>query len=213
MFGVIYARPFAARAGFYVWPITFFLFILSAIAAGPCLTILCTKLTEKITQKKLVPDKSIQTLAKISGWLLAGYIVFKIADTLGWIYGVVPRAGQTFADFYQQGSYGAWLLTAEIVIFGVIPAVILMIPVARKNSTCLITGCLMTCIGIVINRFVVVIISLAIPVMTFDRFWSYFPTWQEWGIAFCAIGYDFLIFSLSYRYLPLFPKEKALNRI
>jgi len=45
MFGVMYGRPFAARGGFYIWPWTFFLFILSAIAAGPCFTILCTKLT------------------------------------------------------------------------------------------------------------------------------------------------------------------------
>ena len=31
MFGVMYARPFAAREGFYIWPWTFFLFVLSAI--------------------------------------------------------------------------------------------------------------------------------------------------------------------------------------
>ena len=57
MFGVLYARPFAARAGFYIWPWTFFLFVLSAIAAGPCFTILCTRLTEVITRKRLVPKK------------------------------------------------------------------------------------------------------------------------------------------------------------
>ncbi|MBW1888296.1 MAG: polysulfide reductase NrfD, partial [Deltaproteobacteria bacterium] len=86
MYGVMYARPFAARDGFYIWPWTFFLFILSAIAAGPCFTILCTKLAEKITRKRLVPENAIQLLAKICGWLLAIYMVFKIADTLGWIY-------------------------------------------------------------------------------------------------------------------------------
>ncbi|MBL7205753.1 MAG: molybdopterin oxidoreductase, partial [Desulfobacteraceae bacterium] len=93
MFGVMYARPFAAREGFFIWPWTFFLFVLSSIAAGPCFTILCAKLAEKITRKKLVPNSAIQLLAKISGWLLAVYMVLKIADTLSWIYGVVPRAG------------------------------------------------------------------------------------------------------------------------
>ena len=53
MFGVMYARPFAARWDFYVWPTTFFLFVFSAIAAGPCFTILCTKLTEALSRKKL----------------------------------------------------------------------------------------------------------------------------------------------------------------
>ena len=213
MFGVTYARPFAARAGFYIWPWTFFLFVLSAIAAGPCFTILCTRLTEVITRKKLVTQKAIQTLAKISGWLLAVYMIFKIADTLGWIYGVVPRAGQSFTDFYREGPYGVWLLVCEIVIFGIVPAIILLIPKTRQHGGWLITACLMNCTGIVLNRFVFIVVTLAIPVMPFDRFWSYLPTWQEWGIAMAVIGYGFLVFSVSYRYLPVFPKEKELNPV
>ncbi len=211
MFGVLYARPFAARAGFYIWPWTFFLFIFSSIAAGPCFTILCAKLTELFTQKKLVPQKAIQTLAKISGFLLAGYMIVKIADTLGWIYGVVPSAGHKVMDFYREGPYGVWLVACEIIICGVIPAIILLVPKARQHSGWLIIACLLNCAGIVFNRFVFVIVNLAIPVMPFDRFWSYLPTWQEWGLAFLIIGYGFLLFSLSYRYLPIFPKEKELN--
>ena len=213
MFGVLYARPFAAREGFYIWPWTFFLFILSAIAAGPCFTILCTKLTEKISRKKLVPDNAIQLLAKISAWLLSIYMVLKIADTLGWIYGVVPRAGLKFIDFYREGPYGIWLVVCEIVIFGIIPAIILLIPKARQHQGWLITACLLNCTGIVLNRFVFIIVTLAIPVMPFDRFWSYLPTWQEWGIAMAVIGYGFLLFSAAYRYLPVFPQERALNPV
>ncbi len=211
MFGVLYARPFAAREGFYIWPWTFFLFILSAIAAGPCFTILCTKLTEKISRKKLVPDNAIQLLAKISAWLLSIYMVLKIADTLGWIYGVVPRAGLKFIDFYREGPYGIWLVVCEIVIFGIIPAIILLVPKARQHQGWLITACLLNCTGIVLNRFVFIIVTLAIPVMPFDRFWSYLPTWQEWGIAMAVIGYGFLLFSAAYRYLPVFPQERELN--
>lgn len=211
MFGVMYARPFAARAGFYIWPWTFFLFILSAIAAGPCFTILCAKLTEAITRKKLVPKKTIQLLAKISGWLLSLYMFFKISDTLGWIHGVVPQAGQQFMDFFREGPYGIWLLICEIIIFGIIPMIIMMIPRIRKKSGWLITGCIMSCIGIVVNRFMFVVVTLAIPVMPFDRFWSYLPTWQECGVVSMFIGYGFLLYSLSYRYLPVFPKEKEMN--
>jgi molybdopterin-containing oxidoreductase family membrane subunit len=213
MFGVLYARPFAAREGFYIWPWTFFLFILSAIAAGPCFTILCTKLTEKISRKKLVPDNAIQLLAKISAWLLSIYMVLKIADTLGWIYGVVPKGGFKFIDFYREGPYGIWLVVCEIAIFGIIPAIVLWIPKARRHQGWLITACLLTCTGIVINRFVFIVVTLAIPVMPFDRFWSYLPTWQEWGIALAIIGYGFLLFSAAYRYLPVFPKERELNPV
>ncbi|MBW1721052.1 MAG: polysulfide reductase NrfD [Deltaproteobacteria bacterium] len=211
MFGVMYARPFADRWGFYVWPSTFFLFVFSAIAAGPSFTILCTKLTEAIARKKLVPDNAVQLLAKISGWLLSGYLILKFIDTLGWAKGIVPSAGLTFMDFFKEGPYGAWLLVAELLLFGVVPAVILITPKARQNGKWLITGCLLNCTGIVFNRFFFVIVTLAIPVMPFDRFWSYLPSWQEWGIAMAVIGYGFLLFSAAYRYLPVFPMERTLN--
>ena len=211
VYGVLYARPFAYRWEFYIWPTTFFLFVFSAIASGPAFTILCTKLTEAVTRKKLVPKNVYQLLAKISGWLLAGYMVLKIADTLVWIFDIAPRAGLNFMDFYKGGSYGVWLLVAEIIACGVVPAIILMTPRYRENEQLLIFGCLLNCTGIVLNRFVFTVVTLAVPVMPFDRFWSYLPTWQEWGIAMALIGYGFLVFSISYRYLPVFPKEEELN--
>jgi len=211
MFGVMYARPFAAREGFYIWPWTFFLFVLSAIACGPCFTILCTKLAEFLGRKKLVPDDAIQFLAKMSGWLLALYMVLKTFDYLGWIYGVVPRAGLTFMDFFNEGPYGVWLVVAEMIFCGFLPAIILLTPAGRKNQGWLIFASLLNCTGIVLNRFLFIIVTLAVPVMPFDRFWGYLPTWQEWGIGLAVIGYGFLVFSLAYRYLPMFPKETELN--
>ncbi|MBW2348955.1 MAG: polysulfide reductase NrfD [Deltaproteobacteria bacterium] len=211
MFGVMYARPFAARGGFYIWPWTFFLFVLSAIAAGPLFTILCTKLTEFITRKKLVPDQAVQSLAKISAWLLSLYLVFKFIDTLGWANSLVPKAGLRFMDFYREGPYGFWMVVAELGICGILPAVILMIPKVRQQQGWLIFAGLLTCAGIVLNRFVFIIVTLAIPVMPFDRFWSYLPTWQEWGVGLAVVGYGFLLFSAAYRYLPVFPKEPELN--
>ena len=213
MFGVMYARPFAAREGFYIWPWTFFLFVLSAIACGPCFTILCTKLTEFLTRKKLVPDNAIQLLAKISGWLLSIYMVLKIFDYLGWMYGVVPRAGLTFMEFFEEGPYGVWMVVLEIIFCGILPAIILMTPAGRKSQGWLIFACLLNCTGIVLNRFLFIVVTLAIPVMPFDRFWSYLPTWQEWGIGLAVVGYGFLLFSLAYRYLPVFPKERELNPV
>jgi molybdopterin-containing oxidoreductase family membrane subunit len=138
-------------------------------------------------------------------------MVLKIADTIAWVQGIVPKAGLTFMDFYREGPYGVWLVIAEIGIFGIVPTIILLIPKARKSEGWLIAGCLMNCTGIVLNRFVFTVVTLAIPVMPFDKFVSYLPTWQEWGISMAVVGYGFLLFSLSYRYLPVFPKEKELN--
>jgi len=212
LYGVLFGRPFAYREGFLIWPWTFFLFIHSAIAAGPSFTLLCIWITEKVTGKKLVNKGAYLTLAKISGWLLASYLVFKIMDTVGWAYGVVQRAGLSFMDFYE-GPFSIWLLIAEIGIFGIIPAVILIIPRLRNIHALLILGALMNVMGIVINRFAFTIQTLSIPVLPFEDFLSYFPTWQEWGIAIGAVGYGILLFSLSYRYLPIFPMETELSPV
>jgi menaquinone reductase, integral membrane subunit len=213
MFGVMYARPFAAREGFYIWPWTFFLFVLSAIACGPCFTILCTKLTEFLSRKKLVPDDAIQFLAKLSGRLLALYLVLKTLDYLGWIYGIIPRSGLTFMDFFKEGPYGVWMIIAEMIFCGLLPAIILLTPAGRKSQGWLILASLLNCTGIVLNRFLFIIVTLAVPVMPFDKFWGYLPTWQEWGIGLAVVGYGFLVFSLAYRYLPMFPKEIELNAL
>jgi len=212
LFGVLFARPFAFREGFSIWPWTFFLFILSSIAAGPSFTLLCVWIAQKVTGKELVKRSVFTLLAKISGWLLATYVILKILDTISWAYGVVPRAGLSFMDFYE-GPYGVWLIVAEIGIFGIIPAIILITPRLRERNDLLMAGALMNITGIVFNRFVFTIQTLAIPVMPFGKFMSYFPTWQEWGIAMGAVGYGILVFSLSHRYLPLFPQEAELNPI
>ena len=116
-------------------------------------------------------------------------------------------------DFYKEGPYGIWMLVAELIICGILPAIILMIPKLRQQGSWLIFACLLNCTGIVLNRFVFIIVTLAIPVMPFDRFWSYLPTWQEWGVSLGVIAYGFLVFSLAYRYLPVFPKEIELNAV
>jgi molybdopterin-containing oxidoreductase family membrane subunit len=212
MFGVLFGRPFAYREGFLIWPWTFFLFILSAIAAGPSFTLVCVWIAEKVTGKDLVKKDVVMLLAKISGWLLAIYVVLKILDTITWAAGVLPRTGMTFMDFYE-GFFGVWLIVAEIGVCGVLPAIILITPAFRQREGLVILGAVMNCTGIVLNRFVFTIQTLAVPVMPFDKFMSYFPTWQEWGIAIAALGYGILLFSLSYRYLPLFPQEAELNPV
>ena len=59
LYGVLRGRPFAFRSGVLIWPSTFFLFILSAIASGPSFLLLITAIVEKVTGRKLVGGGSI----------------------------------------------------------------------------------------------------------------------------------------------------------
>lgn len=210
LYGVMFARPFAFREGFFIWPWTFFLFVASAIASGPALTILVTMMVQGITRKKLVRREAISLLAKVTGYLLAFYMLVKILDTWWWATHTAPNMGVSFSEFFQA-PYGLWLLFAEIVVCGIIPAIILLMPKARGDDVLLIVACVLDCAGIIINRFVFTVQNLALPVMPFDHLQIYVPTWQEWAPTVAVLAYGALLVSLSYRYLPVFPRERELN--
>lgn len=208
--GVLFARPFAFRTGFFIWPWTFFLFILSAIASGPAFTGLICRLIEKMSRKQLVDRSVYELLAKIVGGLLTIYIILKIVDTLYWALDLAPGFGFKLSDFYRE-PYGMWLLFTEIAVGGVIPAAILMIPQARQRNGLVFGAFFLACLGVAINRFVMTVQTLAVPVMPFDSWQVYIPTMYEVAPGVAMLAYCALIISLAYRYLPIFPREKELN--
>ncbi len=210
--GVLFGRPFGYREGLFIWPWTFFLFTWSAAACGPCFTILITKITEKITGKKLVKQNVIELLAKISGWMIGTYIIAKIIDTWYWAKVTAPAAGFNLMDFYSNNPfYGIWILILEIVICGVVPAIILISEKGRKNPAALMTAVVLAVIGPCVNRWVMVLQVMAVPVLTFESWVMYYPSWQEVATTILPVAYGVILISLSYRYLPVFPQEQELN--
>jgi len=214
--GVLFGRPFGFREGVLVWPWTFFLFTWSAAAFGPCFTIFITKITETITRKKLVKDNVIDLLAKISGWMIFFYIIAKIVDTLYWANVTAPSKGHTFMDFYSNNpgsAYGLWIFVLEVGICGVLPSLILIIPKLRRIQGFLWLAIFLGVIGVCLNRWVMVLQVLAIPVLPFENWFTYLPSWQEVATTILPVAYGVIMISTSYRYLPIFPQEQELNPI
>jgi menaquinone reductase, integral membrane subunit len=48
--------------------------------------------------------------------------------------------------------------------------------------------------------------TLALPTLPFDGYWSYVPSWQEVASFGMVLGYAVILYSVSFRYLPMFPK-------
>jgi menaquinone reductase, integral membrane subunit len=69
----------------------------------------------------------------------------------------------------------------------------------------------LACTGVVLNRFVMTIQTLALPTLSFDEFMTYTPNWVEFAVFGMVIAYAVIVYSLSYRYLNLFPQEKELS--
>jgi len=211
LYGVLVGRPFAFRPALGIWPTTFFLFIISAAAVGPSFILLTTALVSKITRKQLVKPEVYQLLGKISGSILIVYVLLKSLDTLVWVNSISPSLGFSAASFYKYSGFGTWILFVEIVLCGLVPALILLNNKMRMHFGWLVTAALLACSGIVINRFVMTIQTLALPTLPFDAFLSYVPSWQETATFLAVLAYGMLVYSFSYRYLTLFPQERELQ--
>jgi molybdopterin-containing oxidoreductase family membrane subunit len=210
--GVLFGRPFAFREHILIWPFTFFLYTWSAAAFGPTFTLFITWLTEKITGKKLVKERVINLLAKIAGWMIFTYIIAKTIDTLYWAAQTAPQMGLNWQFFFQNNAfYGKWILFAEIVLGGWVPGLLLIYKPTRENPASRTIACLLGIIGVSLNRWVMVLQTMAVPVMTFDNWALYLPSWQEVATTILPVAYGIILIMISYRYLPIFPQERELN--
>ncbi|HET6278743.1 MAG TPA: NrfD/PsrC family molybdoenzyme membrane anchor subunit [Candidatus Polarisedimenticolia bacterium] len=212
LYGVLRGRPFAFREGLAIWPSTFFLFVLSAAAAGPAFVLLIARLTSRLSGKRLVRPEVLRLLARISGRILMVYVLFKGIDTLIWINRTAPTSGVHPFYFYAWQPFGTWMLFAEIVLFGLIPAFLLIRRDEGNGTRWLVPAALLACAGVVVNRFVMTIQTLSLPTLPFESFMTYIPSWQEVAAFGGVIAYGVVLYSLSFRYLLLYPQERELER-
>jgi len=127
-----------------------------------------------------------------------------------------PAMGFSLMDFYSNNpgsAYGLWILIAEIGLCGVVPAVMLVMPNIRRRPAALFVAVTLAVIGACLNRWVMVLQTQAAPVLTFDGWFTYFPSWQEIATTILPVAYGIILISLSYRYLPIFPQERELNPV
>lgn len=211
LYGVLRGRPFAFRDGFAIWPSTFFLFVLSAAAVGPSFIALTTSLVERIARRTLVPPDIYKTLARISGGMLLAYVALKCVDTLIWINATAPARGFPAHRFYAIEPFGTWTLFAEVVLFGLIPGWMLISNRVQNHRGALLSAAGLACFGIALNRFLLTIQTQALPTLPFDRFLHYAPSWEETATFLGVVAYGVIVYSFSYRYLNLFPKERDLS--
>jgi Ni/Fe-hydrogenase subunit HybB-like protein len=212
LYGVLRGRPFVYRQGFALWPSTFFLFILSAIAVGPSFLMLVTAAAEKVTGRQLVEPRVFRKLGFISGVLLAAYVAAKAIDTYVWLNITSPSLGFGPSDYYSYWPFSSTFLFAVTVPLGLFPAFLLILPRTARKRGWLLLGAALTCCGVLLNRFVFTVQTLALPTLSFDEFLRYTPSWQEVATFGGVIAYGVIVYSLSYRYLPLFEPPKGVDK-
>jgi Ni/Fe-hydrogenase subunit HybB-like protein len=207
LYGVLRGRPFAFRESFGIWPTTFFLFILSAIAVGPAFLMLMTRLVAWISRRRVVEDGVYRRLAKISGLMLMFYVLLKSVDTMVWLNATSRRGGFLPWEYYSWEPFGVWILFVEIGLLGLVPA-LWMWKARVANPAWYVIPALMACAGVALNRYVLTVQTLALATLPFDEFLSYAPSWQEVAVFGGVVAYGVIVYSVMHRYMRLFPQER-----
>ena len=204
-YGILRSRP--------IWfkPSMPIMFILSAVAAGPALTMAIAYLAEWITGKKTVPHTILHTVARFSGFGLLAYAYIKFWDLAAvTYYGRSPAVDQGFALLNEQTPYGFGFWVLEIIIGIVIPVILFLAPRFNRRPVYLVVGAMLAVIGVVANRWNVTVSGLTVPLVYSPgelyrpAAATYTPSLTEWGIAVGIIGYALLMLTLGLRFLPLF---------
>lgn len=212
-YGILTARP--------IWysPSAPVLFILSAVAAGPALTLLVTILTGKLLNKQMVPDNILNGVARLVGFACLAYLYLKLWSWAATnYYSRVPdRAlGVEILDANTPYNFTFWF--GEVLFGALVPAVIMLWGRMRRNRNLLMLGAFMIIAGLVINRWNVTLSGFVIPMD-----WSpgvrdvlplntYSPALVEWGVAIGVVAYSWFAFTLGVRFLNLYPEARAIRR-
>ncbi len=204
-YGILRSRP--------IWfkPSMPIMFILSAVAVGPALTMAIAYITEWATKRATVPHDVLRAIARFSGFGLLAYLYIKIWDLMAvTYYGRSPQVNQGFAMLNEQTPYGFGFWVVEIIIGIVIPAIFFLTPRFNRQPVYQVVGALCAMIGIIANRWNVTVSGLTVPlsyspgVLYQSAAGSYSPSLAEWGIAIGVVGYALLLLTLGLRFLPLF---------
>ncbi len=209
-YGVIKSRP--------IWfkPSMPIMFVLSAIAAGPAVTMGVAYVLEWITGKRTVPHDVLRIIARFSGVGLLAYGYIKFWDMAAvTYYGSTPGVSNAFALLNQQTPFNFSFWVGEVMLGILVPAIFFLVPYFHKRPLFAVLGAISAMVGIIINRWNVTVGGLFVPLSyspgTLYQLppGVYWPSLYEWGVAILVVGYALTVLTLSAKFLPLFKPAEA----
>ncbi|MCA9972391.1 MAG: polysulfide reductase NrfD, partial [Anaerolineales bacterium] len=103
-YGILKARPIWYRPGMAV------LFIVSAMAAGPAMTLLASIISSWVTKKAIIKDELLDDVARFIGWVLVGYLYLRFWDVLSMSYTYEPARSEGLSILTGGGlSPNRWM--------------------------------------------------------------------------------------------------------
>ena len=198
-YGIMKARPIWYRPDMAV------MFIVSAMAAGPAMTLLASSLAARFTPRAVVNDKLIDGISYFIGWVLAAYLYLRFWDMLAMSYTVEPGRTEGLRVLTRgQLAFNFWI--GEMLMGTVLPMIILLSGRLRRYPLLKTTALFLVVGGLVAYRWDTNIVGLTVtmtslPYQLTPLYTTYSPSLIEWVTAFGVIAYGLLAFTLGVRYL------------
>lgn len=198
-YGVLKARPIWYRPDLSV------LFMVSAIAGGPSLTVLVSMIAGRLTKHAHIDDSILEKLSMFIGWTLVGYLYFRFWDVLSMTYTYSPGRTEGLSLITQGPlSFNFWF--GEMLLGTVLPMLLLIIPRFRKDQ--LLRGVALALVvgGVVAYRWDTnlagqLVLASYIPTEQAARYTTYFPSLIEFLAGAGVVAYGVMAVSLGVRYL------------
>ena len=208
VYGVLFARPFAWRPGLGIWPWTCLLFIVSAMAAGPLFMALIAGIVARAGKVHILSGLILDDLGRFAAWLLGLNLALRGLDLLLWRFWLLPEQGISFDQMFHGLAFGKWLLAAELALGSLFPLLILTRLKWRTKPPWFFAAAALACLGLVLNRYIMNLQTLAVPTLPFDNWKSYHPNLVEIAPVLMALGLFVLVLRFLFKQGLLFERDK-----
>lgn len=192
------------------------MFIISAVAGGMAITLLVTMVSSQILRRELIPMETRRTVARVIGFILLAYLYIKLWDWAATsYYSQAPGTADAISRLQATTPYTVTFWWLEIILGGLIPAIIMLNRPLRRNNLFLILALTLIVLGVTVNRWNVTLSGLVVPpawspgVLGNVVAASYIPTQTELLVAAGVIAYALLGFTLGVRFLPIFTHKQT----
>jgi len=188
-------------------PILPIMFFTSAISVGLSMIILESSLSSRYFQRGL-ETHLLAKLAKALPISLGVYLILKFVDLV-----VSGDLGYLFSSGIMS-----ILFWAEILIGVITPMVWFSIQKNRTSASGLLTGAVITLLGLILNRFNVSWFAVKHPdpmfyLPTFMGNVDYFPTFPEVAVSIGIFSAGIMAFGLAAKYFPVFDAEHEAEEV
>lgn len=202
IFAVVMAKPYWYTG---LFPI---IFLVSALASGAALMTFLYAFFGRKDEEHFSITKGMANLMVL---FICLDLLLLLSEFLVGLYGEIPEHMEVYnAILFGPFPYTFWI--GQLLMGAIIPIALSTLPTTRNNVFWLGIAGLSAVIGIVAVRLNLVIPAYVVPVIEGLQHainqprwaYSYFPSFWEWASSIGGIAIVVLLFTLLFRFLPIF---------